>query len=117
MDKLGVAQVAKIKFAGAFGNFIDPKYAMVLGLIPDCDLSEVNAVGNAAGTGARMALLNKSYRDEIEQMVGKIETIETALEPAFQELFVNAMALPNKVDAFPNLAKEVTLPELSLIHI
>ena len=86
---------------------------MVLGLIPDCDLSEVNAVGNAAGTGARMALLNKSYREEIEQMVGKIEKIETALEPAFQELFVNAMALPNKVDAFPNLAKEVTLPEKS----
>ncbi|MEP3231531.1 MAG: ASKHA domain-containing protein [Hyphomicrobiales bacterium] len=113
MDKLGVTQVAKIKFAGAFGNFIDPKYAMVLGLIPDCDLEHVRAVGNAAGTGARMALLNKSYREEIEQMVGKIEKIETALEPAFQELFVNAMALPNKVDAFPNLAKEVTLPEKS----
>lgn len=111
MDKLGVTKVAKIKFAGAFGNFIDPKYAMVLGLIPDCDLEHVRAVGNAAGTGARMALLNKSYREEIEQMVGKIEKIETALEPAFQELFVNAMALPNKVDAFPNLAKEVTLPE------
>lgn len=111
MDKLGVTQVAKIKFAGAFGNFIDPKYAMVLGLIPDCDLKHVRAVGNAAGTGARMALLNKTYRDEIEQMVGKIEKIETALEPDFQQLFVNAMALPNKVDAFPNLAKEVTLPE------
>jgi hypothetical protein len=68
MDKLGIAQVDRIKLAGAFGNYIDPKYAMVLGLIPDCDLAKVSAVGNAAGTGARMALLNKDYRAEIEDL-------------------------------------------------
>jgi len=110
MEKQGVTEVDTIRFAGAFGSFIDPKYAMVLGLIPDCDLSEVKAVGNAAGTGALMALLNRDYRREIEHQVRKIEKIETALEPHFQQLFINAMAMPNKVDPFHELAKQVTLP-------
>lgn len=110
MEKQGVETVDTIRFAGAFGSFIDPKYAMVLGLIPDCDLSEVKAVGNAAGTGALMALLNRGHRREIEKEVGRIEKIETALEPHFQQLFVNAMALPNKVDPFQKLAEQVKLP-------
>ena len=115
MEKQGIEKVDMIRFAGAFGSFIDPKYAMVLGLIPDCDLSDVKAVGNAAGTGALMALLNRDHRREIEQMVSKIEKIETALEPHFQQLFIDAMAMPNKVDAFPELAKVVTLPERKVI--
>lgn len=111
MEKQGVDHVDRIGLAGAFGTFIDPKYAMVLGLIPDCDLDRVKAVGNAAGTGARMCLLNRGYRREIEDTVRRIEKIETALEPKFQDHFVAAMALPNKVDAFPHLAHVVTLPE------
>ncbi len=110
MDKQGIDHVDAIRFAGAFGSFIDPKYAMVLGLIPDCDLSKVSAVGNAAGTGARMALVNRDYRREIEETVRQIEKIETALEPKFQDHFVAAMALPNKQDLFPELAKAVKLP-------
>jgi uncharacterized 2Fe-2S/4Fe-4S cluster protein (DUF4445 family) len=110
MEKQGVETVDTIRFAGAFGSFIDPKYAMVLGLIPDCDLAEVKAVGNAAGTGALMALLNRGHRREIEEEVRQIEKIETALEPHFQQLFINAMALPNKVDPFPKLAEAVKLP-------
>ncbi len=115
MDKQGVSHLDRIGLAGAFGTFIDPKYAMVLGLIPDCDLDKVKAVGNAAGTGARMCLLNRDYRREIEETVRKIEKIETALEPKFQEHFVAAMALPNKVDAFPNLGMVVTLPERKML--
>ena len=110
MEKQGVATVDTIRFAGAFGSFIDPKYAMVLGLIPDCDLDEVKAVGNAAGTGALMALLNRDHRREIEETVRRIEKIETALEPNFQQLFVDAMAMPNKVDPFPKLSAAVKLP-------
>ena len=110
MEKQGVDHVDTIRFAGAFGSFIDPKYAMVLGLIPDCALDEVKAVGNAAGTGALMALLNRNHRREIEKEVARIEKIETALEPNFQQLFINAMALPNKVDPFPKLAEQVKLP-------
>ncbi|TPI84323.1 ASKHA domain-containing protein [Mesorhizobium sp. B2-8-9] len=110
MEKQHTDHVDRIHFAGAFGSFIDPKYAMVLGLIPDCDLDKVQAVGNAAGAGARMALLNRGYRREIEETVSRIEKIETALEPKFQEHFVYAMALPNKVDPFPKLAAAVKLP-------
>ncbi|VAW12858.1 Iron-sulfur cluster-binding protein [hydrothermal vent metagenome] len=111
MDRLGVASVDRIRLAGAFGSYIDPKYAMVLGLIPDCDLAQVKSVGNAAGTGARMALLNRGHRAEIEALAGRIEKVETATEPRFSEHFINAMALPNKVEAFPRLAKAVALPE------
>ncbi|CDX12575.1 Electron transfer protein [Mesorhizobium sp. ORS 3324] len=110
MEKQHTDHVDRIHFAGAFGSFIDPKYAMVLGLIPDCDLDKVSAVGNAAGAGARMALLNRGYRREIEETVSRIEKIETALEPKFQEHFVYAMALPNKIDPFPKLAAAVKLP-------
>ncbi|MEP3427597.1 MAG: ASKHA domain-containing protein [Roseibium sp.] len=110
-DKLGSYHIDRIRLAGAFGSYIDPKYAMILGLIPDCALDGVSGVGNAAGTGARMALLNRGHRREIERVVRDIEKIETALEPKFQEHFVNAMALPNKVDQFPNLRTTVDLPE------
>ncbi|OBQ74890.1 ASKHA domain-containing protein [Mesorhizobium erdmanii] len=110
MEKQNTEHVDRIHFAGAFGSFIDPKYAMVLGLIPDCDLDKVSAVGNAAGAGARMALLNRGYRREIEETVSQIEKIETALESKFQEHFVYAMALPNKVDPFPKLSAAVKLP-------
>lgn len=111
MDKLDITEIRKVKLAGAFGSYIDPKYAILIGLIPDCDLSKVSGVGNAAGTGARMALLNRGHRTEIEALVRRIEKIETALEPKFQEHFVNAMAFPNKVDAFPKLSEKVQLPE------
>ena len=107
-----VDKVDRIRFAGAFGSHIDVKYAMVLGLIPDCALNEVSSAGNAAGTGARIALLNEASRVEIEQVVRSIEKIETAVEPDFQQLFIDAMAFPNKVDAFPELEKVVTLPPL-----
>ncbi|MEO4041619.1 ASKHA domain-containing protein [Hoeflea sp. CAU 1731] len=111
MEKQGTDHVDGIRLAGAFGSLIDPKHAMILGLIPDCDLDRVAAVGNAAGTGARMALLNRDYRREIEQTVRKIEKIETALEPRFQDHFVHAMALPNKLDPFVKLGDRIRLPE------
>lgn len=110
MDRYGVERVERITLAGAFGSHIDVKYAMILGLIPDCDLARVASAGNAAGTGARIALLNLRSRGEIEEMVRRIEKIETAIEPAFQAHFVAAMAIPNKVDPFPRLAEVVDLP-------
>jgi len=110
MDKAGVDQVDEIRLAGAFGSHIDPKYAMVLGLIPDCDLSRVSAAGNAAGSGAIMALLSKAARSEIIEVAGRIEKIETAVEASFQEHFVAAMGLPHTTRPFPNLAAVVDLP-------
>ena len=111
MDYQGVDRVERIRLAGAFGSHIDVKYAMVLGLIPDCKLDQVSAAGNAAGTGARVALLDQDSRPVIETVVRQIEKVETAVEPAFQDYFVNAMAFPNKQDPFPELAKEVALPK------
>jgi uncharacterized 2Fe-2S/4Fe-4S cluster protein (DUF4445 family) len=110
MERLGVATVDQIRLAGAFGSHIDTKYAMILGLIPDCDLGAVSAAGNAAGTGAMMALLSGSARREIEAVAAGIEKIETATEPRFQELFVNAMGIPHTTDQFPQLAAAVALP-------
>ena len=110
IERYGAGAPERITLAGAFGSHIDVVYAMALGLIPDCDLSKVAAAGNAAGTGARIALLNLGARAEIEGVVRRIEKIETAIEPRFQEHFVAAMAIPNKVDAFPNLARVIELP-------
>ena len=111
MDKLGIDHVDRIRLAGAFGSHIDVKFAMILGLIPDCPLDKVQSAGNAAGTGARIALLNAKARDEIEHVVRRIEKIETAVEPLFQQHFVEAMAIPHKTAFFANLAKEVKFPE------
>ena len=110
-DRAGFARIDRIRLAGAFGSHIDPKYAMVLGLIPDCDLNRVESAGNAAGMGALIALLNVPARAEIEAAVRRIEKIETAVEPKFQEYFVDAMAIPNKRDAFPRLFSLVARPE------
>ena len=110
MDRMGVDKVDRITLAGAFGSHIDVKYAMVLGMIPDCDLRQVASVGNAAGAGARIALLDASARATIEELVRSVEKIETAIEPRFQAHFVEAMAIPHKTAAYTELRKVVTLP-------
>ncbi len=110
MDHMGVDRVDRIRLAGAFGSHIDVKYAMVLGMIPDCDLAQVSSANNAAGTGARIALLNRAARTDIEQRVRRIEKIETAVEPGFQQHFVDAMGIPHATQPNPELAKVVELP-------
>ena len=110
MDKMGLKSVDRVVLAGAFGTHIDPKYAMVLGMIPDCALENVRAAGNSAGTGARMALLNKGARREIENVVRDIEKIETAVEASFQDQFVKAMAIPHQSEPYEKLTKAVDLP-------
>ncbi|MBE1285018.1 MAG: DUF4445 domain-containing protein [Rhodobacteraceae bacterium] len=113
MDKFGVDTVDRVVLAGAFGAHISAKHAMVLGMIPDCALEKVTSAGNAAGTGARIALLNTEARGEIEETVRRIEKIETAVEPRFQEHFVNASAMPNSAEPFPILESVVTLPQVN----
>ena len=110
MDHLRVNTVDRVRLAGAFGSHIDVKYAMVLGMVPDCALEHVTSAGNAAGTGARIALLDKRSREEIEDVVRRIQKIETAVEPRFQEHFVEAMAIPHRSAAYPHLEEVLTLP-------
>ncbi len=113
MDEIGTDRVDRVVLAGAFGAHISPKHAMVLGMIPDCRLDRVTSAGNAAGTGARLALCSKAARARIEAEVGRIHKIETAIEPRFQEHFVNASAIPHAVDPFPELERVVTLPQVN----
>ena len=112
MDEMKIEKVDRVVLAGAFGAHISSKHAMVLGMIPDVALDKVQSAGNAAGTGARIALCNISSRNDIEAMVGKIEKIETAIEPKFQDHFVAANAIPHKLDSFPELSKVVNLPQV-----
>jgi uncharacterized 2Fe-2S/4Fe-4S cluster protein (DUF4445 family) len=104
MKRMGVERVDRIKLAGAFGSYIDPIYAMRLGLIPDCDLAQVTSIGNAAGDGARLALLNRDQRLLAERAARGVEYVEMAAETEFQDTFVEALALPHASDPFPHLA-------------
>jgi uncharacterized 2Fe-2S/4Fe-4S cluster protein (DUF4445 family) len=113
MDEMGVDKVDRVTLAGAFGAHISPKHAMVLGMIPDVPIDKVQSAGNAAGTGARIALCSVAARREVERLVGEITKVETAIEPRFQEHFVAANAIPHASDPFPNLMSEVTLPDVS----
>ena len=110
MQHLGTDHVDRIRLAGAFGSHIDVKYAMLLGMIPDCDLSKVSSAGNAAGAGARIALLDNASRRKIEELVRQVEKIETAIEPRFQQHFVEAMGIPHSTAQYAHLRKAVELP-------
>ena len=107
----GVTEVHDIRLAGAFGSHIDPVYALVLGLVPDCPVDRVRSVGNAAGAGAVRALLSLDARHEMERAVRSVVKIETATEPEFQSQFVAAMAFPHAVAPSTHLSTAVTLPE------
>ncbi|MEH6631378.1 MAG: ASKHA domain-containing protein [Halopseudomonas aestusnigri] len=113
MDKFKVDSVDRIVLAGAFGAHISPRHAMLLGMIPNCELDKIVSAGNAAGTGARIALLNVLSRSEIETTVHTIEKVETAIEPRFQEHFANASNIPNAVEIFPVLNTSYTFPDVT----
>ena len=103
MEKLGVDHVDEVILAGAFGSYIDKESAMAIGMFPDCDLSRVHAVGNAAGDGARIALLNVGKRHEAAKVARRVEFVETAIEPDFQKKFMDAIAIPHAKAKFPHL--------------
>ncbi|MEM6441390.1 MAG: ASKHA domain-containing protein [Pseudomonadota bacterium] len=113
MDRFGADTLDRVVFAGAFGAHISPLHALVLGMAPDCAVDKVTSAGNAAGTGARIALLDREARQEITRIVRRIEKIETAVEPAFQDHFVGAMAVPHKTADYARLKEVATLPQVS----
>ncbi|MCB9454236.1 MAG: DUF4445 domain-containing protein [Anaerolineaceae bacterium] len=114
MQQTNIDHVDRIVLAGAFGSHIDIERAMILGLIPDCDLKRVYAVGNAAGDGARIALLNVEKRQEARQVVEHITYVELAANDDFQEAFVEALHLPHAVDSFPHLAHVLPVPSTAV---
>jgi uncharacterized 2Fe-2S/4Fe-4S cluster protein (DUF4445 family) len=103
MRRLGIEKLDKVILAGAFGSYIDKEKAMILGMFPDCDLANVNAVGNAAGDGARITLLNREKREEAEEIAGEVEYIELTIEEGFQKEFIEALEFPHMKDSFPHL--------------
>lgn len=110
MGHAGIGALDEVRLAGAFGSYIDPQYALLLGLVPDCPVNRVAAVGNAAGQGALMALLDRDNRSAIARTARGVRKIETALEPEFQNHFVNAMGIPNSADPFPLTRAHFDMP-------
>jgi uncharacterized 2Fe-2S/4Fe-4S cluster protein (DUF4445 family) len=103
MHRLGIDRVDKVILAGAFGSYIDKESAAVIGLFPDCPLQNVSAVGNAAGDGARIALLDVDKRLEADVMSRKVEYVELTVEPNFNRTFTQSLIFPHQVDKFPHL--------------
>jgi hypothetical protein len=104
MKTLGVDKLDKVILAGAFGSYIDKQSAALLGLFPDVAPDKVYSVGNAAGDGARLALLDVDKRKEADYNARRVDYIELTLEPEFEKTFVQAMWIPNMKDKFPNIA-------------
>jgi uncharacterized 2Fe-2S/4Fe-4S cluster protein (DUF4445 family) len=94
----------KIILAGGFGSYIDKEKAMLIGLIPDCALENVYAVGNAAGDGARIALLNVEKRNEIDSVTRQVERFELPTDPDFQNEFMLATSFPHMNEPFEHIA-------------
>jgi uncharacterized 2Fe-2S/4Fe-4S cluster protein (DUF4445 family) len=103
MKRLGIDKIDKVILAGAFGSYIDKESAAAIGLFPDCAPENVHAVGNAAGDGARMALLNTDKRKEADVMARQIEYVELTIEPGFNNAFTKALSFPHAEDEFPHL--------------
>lgn len=103
MNRMGVDKIGRVILAGAFGSYIDKTSAALIGLFPDCDRENVYAVGNAAGDGARIALLNVDKRDEADYWARRVEYVELTLEPNFNRIFTKALTFPHAEDKFPHL--------------
>ncbi|MBW1829932.1 MAG: DUF4445 domain-containing protein, partial [Deltaproteobacteria bacterium] len=103
MRRMGVKSLDAVKIAGAFGTHVDKEKALIMGLFPDCDLDIVRSVGNAAGDGARVVLLDRSMRDEANRIARNVEYVELSVEKDFQREFMAAMYIPHMKDAFPHL--------------
>ena len=113
LEKSRVNRIDSILLAGAFGSQISPEHALIIGLVPDAQVSQIVASGNSAGAGAIIALLDVSSRREISSLVRKVHKIETAVEPSFQKHFVEGSSFPNDSSSHPELFKIKELPNVN----
>ncbi len=113
MRRMGMEKIDKVKIAGAFGTHVDREKALVMGLFPDCEIDKIIGVGNAAGDGARCALLNREKRNEANWVSRNVEYVELTVEENFQQEFMEAMQIPHMKDEFPHL--EGVVPE-EILH-
>jgi uncharacterized 2Fe-2S/4Fe-4S cluster protein (DUF4445 family) len=103
MRTLGVDKIDKVVLAGAFGSYIDPESALIIGMVPSVPLDKISSVGNAAGDGARKALLDTATREEAERKAREVEYIELTLALDFDSVFGRAMHFPHMKDPYPAL--------------
>ncbi|MBC7316224.1 MAG: DUF4445 domain-containing protein, partial [Chloroflexi bacterium] len=93
LKELGIGRevVKRVYLAGAFGNYIRPESALTIGLIPHFPQAEIIPVGNAAGAGAKMALLSRRERERASEVARRTEYLELSGRPDFQEVFAEAL--------------------------
>ncbi len=113
LEKSRVNRIDSIFLAGAFGSQISAEHALVIGLVPDAQVSQIVASGNSAGAGAIIALLDVNSRREISSLVRKVHKIETAVEPSFQKHFLEGSSFPNNSSTHPELFKFKELPNVN----
>lgn len=94
----------QVLIAGAFGNYINPENAKLIGLVPDVPTNKIKSVGNAALTGAKMALISKEARKTAEKLSKRIRYLELTVDPDFRSEFADAMFIPHKdLNRFPSV--------------
>jgi uncharacterized 2Fe-2S/4Fe-4S cluster protein (DUF4445 family) len=111
MERMGieVPELDAILLAGAFGNYVRPRSARIIGLFPEMPLDRIIGIGNAAGSGAKMALLNEDAREKALELVKNIEYVELAALPQFEEKFYRALYFPNyDMSSFPEVMSEIS---------
>jgi uncharacterized 2Fe-2S/4Fe-4S cluster protein (DUF4445 family) len=91
---ISIKEIDGVILAGAFGSYIDPKNVMDIGMFPGTPLNKIRQVGNAAGVGAKMILISKQRRIDAERLAKKINYLELASYPGFDDHFINGMQLP-----------------------
>lgn len=94
--KVSREDLESIIIAGAFGSHINPESAMTIGMFPGVPLDRVRSVGNAAGSGARMALMSRKARELAKEISKKVKYVELAADAEFQREFLSAMYLPHE---------------------
>jgi len=99
--------ITTLYVAGAFGNYIDPESARMIGMYPEVPIERIKFVGNTAGTGSRMCLISKEMREYAEAISTKVHYYELACDTDFQGEYMKAMFLPHQ-----DLSRQPILTEM-----
>ena len=110
--------IDRVYIAGAFGSYINPENAKIIGLIPDVPTRKIKFAGNTAVTGAKMALISKEIREKAILISKKVRYLELTIDPDFSEEFVNALFIPNRnINRFSTVKNLLKALRKNEIHI
>jgi uncharacterized 2Fe-2S/4Fe-4S cluster protein (DUF4445 family) len=102
IDRSGIKEIL---LAGAFGNYASPESARAIGLFPEVPLQHIVGIGNAAGSGAKISLVSRSAREMARRIAKKVDYVELAAMPEFEEKFYAAMYFPHSDESkFPEVS-------------